>query len=108
MKHMNHKYFRYRADVVARAQNGYPERAHLLRLSEILRLGFLFVGAALCFLLAATLTYTAATRVGPLDWRPVVFLLITLFAGWVGLRVSWALLVESRRSKQETRVSSVT
>jgi len=98
VKHLDRKYFSYREGKVAAAVARYPERAAILSASEYLRLGFLGVGALLCAAIFGVLTWTAITRVGPLDGRTVTFGLLALATIAVTCRVAASLAWGLRRS----------
>ncbi len=107
-KHLDQKYFRYRADVVARAQAQLPDRAALLATSERMRLGFLGAGAFLFALVSGVLTVTATARIALLDWRTLTFFLITAFSAWVATRVFWALARSGAAGRRATGARSTT
>jgi hypothetical protein len=97
VKHLDQKYFSYRQDKVATAVARYPERAAILLASEYLRLAFVGIGALLFAVISGILTWTSLARIGPTDWRVIVFALLTLAPAAIVLRVCWAFLGAGRR-----------
>jgi hypothetical protein len=88
LKHLDQKYFTYRARKVDAASAQYPERSGVLKASEYLRLGFVGIGAFLFALVFGILAMTAGPRVGWFEWRTVTFFVLTALNAAIVLRVA--------------------
>jgi hypothetical protein len=102
VKHLDRKYFSYRGSNVAAAAAQYPDRAAILMASEYLRLGFIGVGSLLCAAIFGVLAWTAASRVGWLDWRTPTFGVLAVMAAAVALRVAGGFLDARRRKRKQS------
>jgi hypothetical protein len=78
LRHLNEKYFSYRAQAVADAQARAPKHADLIRTTEFLRLAYAFACSLLCALVFWVLTVGAVARYGGVALWPVAFAALAL------------------------------